>query len=335
MKLCETYSTDEDICALSAAIYYFISSASYSLSLLLVKSTCSQSYLILNFNFNFNFNLHFSQQDAHEFLSSLLDTIHSEMVDYLCAFLSREMTRQNESTQQMPMVSSSSSSSSSSSTSACAMETNATDEEDHLYVNAPSSSVDITLDIAEECSVINEINNNSNSEELREEKGSEENTKGAISPLDLTTSNDEVAHDSSAMDIDNTDDANVYTVRTDSRDSPSMKRFRDQKNIDTPKTPELAVLNGEILAVDTPPSSDRPDTPPLFPPSPPSAPSSSSASSNKDSHTLSKITAENHPPFFSSFIPTARSFHAEVESTFECTSCGFIREPKRVSFVPI
>lgn len=331
MKLCGTYSTDEDICALFAATYYFISSAPCSLSLLLVKYTCSQSYLILNFNFNFN--LHFSQQDAHEFLSSLLDTIHSEMVDHLCAFLSSEMTPQNESTQQMPMASSSSSSSSSAS--ACAMEMNATDEEDHLNINVPSSSVDITLDIAEECSVINEINNNSNSEELMVEKGSEENTRGAISPLDLTTVNDEVTHDSSAMDIDNTDDANVHTVRTDSTNSPSMKRFRDQKNIDTPKTPELAVLNGEILTVDTPPSSYRPDTPPLFPPSPPSALSSSLASSNKDSHTLSQITAENHPPFFSSFIPTARSFHAEVESTFECTSCGFIREPKRVSFVPI
>ena len=209
------------------------------------------------------------------------------------------------------------------------MELHQSDNEGQLSIHPPSSSEDTTLDIAEDCSVINNDNKNSNFEEVRRGgKGSEENVKDGISPLDLTVGDgdvthviddvthiDEITHDSSAMDIEYSDDTN--------------------RNMDIPRTPELAVFDGEILAVNTPPFPVHPDTPPLFPPSPPPPPSPpSSSSSHNDSHTFSHVTAENYPPFFSSFIPTARSFHAEVESIFECTSCGFIREPKRVSFKP-
>jgi hypothetical protein len=45
----------------------------------------------------------------------------------------------------------------------------------------------------------------------------------------------------------------------------------------------------------------------------------------------SAITPQTLPFCLSSFIPTTRHFHAEVESTFQCLNCGFVREPKRVS----
>ena len=34
------------------------------------------------------------------------------------------------------------------------------------------------------------------------------------------------------------------------------------------------------------------------------------------------------PAYLAAFIPTIRHFHAEVESTFTCKACGFVREPK-------
>ena len=53
------------------------------------------------------------------------------------------------------------------------------------------------------------------------------------------------------------------------------------------------------------------------------------ASRRADLPAAAEVAAEAAmPAYLAAFIPTIRHFHAEVESTFTCKACGFMREPK-------
>ena len=60
----------------------------------------------------------------------------------------------------------------------------------------------------------------------------------------------------------------------------------------------------------------------------PAVAASSEEARRTDLHAAEVAAEAAMPAYLASFIPTIRHFHAEVESTFTCKACGFMREPK-------
>ena len=143
--------------------------------------------------------------------------------------------------------------------------------------------------------------------------------------------------------------------------SSSKKRLRDSetryRNIREEKDndEEIDIESRDFVSVASPSSpSYRYPSPSTSPspsislsslPTPPPPPSSSTIQKYNVGTTINNsaqlpadlptphtaMTPHTLPPLLCSFIPTVRHFQAEVQSTFQCIGCGFVREPKRVS----
>jgi hypothetical protein len=256
----------------------------------------------------------FRQHDAQEFLSSLLDTLHNEMANSLCALVQPSAISALSLDAKISPASSSAVPS-------------------HDYHTPDKTGVDMKMDIEVdnkgtvmvidnevikeleevEVEVQTEVENSSNASRFfLPKKSIKEMTKNTA---------DNLLSDHSTPPLNDIPTTLTTPERSDDQCAMidrSTKRSREESF----STPQSRKSLDQSIAHN------------LNPTLPPTTTKTSTASATPLCAPY-VMTTDNLPPFLCNSIPTSKHFHAQVKSTFECLHCGFFREPKMVRSFPV